>query len=125
VVARYNLFDGQETAARERAARAELRSAELALRQLEAELAFQLARAQLLLAQADQRFTVAHLAVEQAEESARLTRERFQAGRALSAELIGVEARLAEVRLQLATAESAQVSTRIALRRAQGAPLIP
>jgi outer membrane protein TolC len=125
VVARYNLFDGQETAARERAARAELRSAELALRQLEAEMAFELARAQLLLTQADQRFTVAQLAVEQAEESARLTRERFQAGRALSAELIGVEARLAEVRLQLATAESARISTRIALRRAQGAPLIP
>ena len=125
IVARYNLFDASESASRSRAARAELRAAETALRKLESELAFDLARARLLVGQADNRLSVARLSVEQADESARLTRERFQAGRALSAELIGVEARLAESRLQLAAAESDQVAARVALRRAQGQPLLP
>lgn len=125
IVARYNLIDGRETAARSRAARAELRAAETALRKLEAEMAFDLARTKLLVGQADNRLRVARLAVEQADESARLTRERFQAGRALSAELIGVEARLADASLQLAAAESDQVAARVALRRAQGRPLLP
>lgn len=125
VVAHYNLFDARESASRSRAARAELRAAETAFRKLESELAFDLARAQLLVAQADNRQSVARLAVEQAAESARLTRERFQIGRALSAELIGVEARLAESRLQLVSAESDQVTARVAVRRAQGQPLLP
>lgn len=125
VVARYNLFDGQESSSRSRAARAELRAAETSLRQVEAEMAFDLARSRLLREQADNRVRVSAQAVEQADESARLTRERFQAGKALSAELISVEARLAEARLQLAAAESDQVSARIALRRALAQPLFP
>lgn len=125
IVARYNLFDGQEAASRSRAARAELRAAETSLRKLETEMAFDLARARLLREQADNRLRVSAQAVEQADESARLTRERFQAGKALSAELISVEARLAEARLQLAAAVSDQVSARIALRRAMAQPLFP
>ena len=125
VVARYNLIDGQESSSRSRAARAELRAAEIALRKLEAEMGFDLARARLLSGQADSRIRVSAMAVEQADESARLTRERFQAGKALSAELISVEARLAEARLQLAAAESDQVSARIALRRALAQSLFP
>ena len=125
VVARYNLIDGHESSSRSRAARAELRAAEIALRKLEAEMGFDLARARLLSGQADSRIRVSAMAVEQADESARLTRERFQAGKALSAELISVEARLAEARLQLAAAESDQVSARIALRRALAQPLFP
>jgi outer membrane protein TolC len=125
VVARYPLFDGRESSARSRAARAELRAAEAALRKTESDLAFDLARARLAIGQADNRLRVARLAVEQADESARLTRERFQAGRALSAELIGVEARLADARLQLIAAESDQVAARVALRRAEGRPLLP
>jgi outer membrane protein TolC len=125
VVARYNLFDGQESSSRSRAARAELRAAEVSLRKIEAEMGFDLARARLFREQADNRLRVSAMAVEQADESARLTRERFQAGKALSAELISVEARLAEARLQLAAAESDQVSARIALRRALAQPLFP
>ena len=125
VVARYNLIDGHESSSRSRAARAELRAAEIALRKLEAEMGFDLARARLLSVQADSRIRVSAMAVEQADESARLTRERFQAGKALSAELISVEARLAEARLQLAAAESDQVSARIALRRALAQSLFP
>jgi outer membrane protein TolC len=125
LVARYNIFDAQESASRTRAARAELRAAELSLRKMEAEMDFDLARAKLLVEQADSRLRVSRLAVEQADESARLTRERFQAGRALSAELIGVESRLADARMQLAAAESEQVASRIALRRACGQSLFP
>jgi outer membrane protein TolC len=47
IVGRLNLFDGQETAGRQRAARAELRAAELALRRLEEDLAFDHERARL------------------------------------------------------------------------------
>ena len=125
LVGRYSLFDAQETASRERAARAELRAAEASLRKLESEMAFELARARLLRGQAEGRLKVGEQAVAQAEESARLTRERFQAGKALSAELISVEARLAEARLQLASAESDLVAARVALRRAAALPLFP
>ena len=125
VFARYNLFDGQESSSRSRAARSELRAAEVSLRKIEAEMGFDLARARLFREQADSRLQVSAMAVEQADESARLTRDRFQAGKALSAELISVEARLAEARLQLAAAESDQVSARIALRRALAQPLFP
>jgi outer membrane protein TolC len=124
IVGRLNLFDGHETAGRQRAARAELRAAELALRRLEADLAFDHERARLGREHAAKRRQVGLLAVRQAEESAALTRERFQAGKALSAELITVEARLAEARLQLAIAESELISSDLAFRRAAGLPLL-
>jgi len=125
LVGRYNLFDAQETSSRVRAARAELRAAELSLRKLEAEMAFDLAKARLTATQADARVPVARQAVGLAEESARLTHERFDAGKALSAELIAVEARLAESRLLLLSAESEQVVARLSLRRALALPLFP
>jgi len=125
LVGRLNLFDGQETAGRQRAARAELRAAELALRRLEADLAFDHERARLGREHAAKRRQVGLLAVSQAAESAELTRARFQAGKALSAELITVEARLADARLQLAAAEADLISSDLAYRRAAGLPLIP
>lgn len=125
LVGRYSLFDAQETASRERAARAELRAAEASLRKVEAEMAFDLARARLLRGQAEGRLKVGAQALAQAEESARLTRERFQVGKVLSAELISVEARLAEARLQFAAAESDLVAARVALRRSAALPLFP
>jgi outer membrane protein TolC len=124
-VGRYFLFDGHETTARERTARAELRAAEAGLQQVEAEMAFDLARSQLLQQQIVQRLKLAKLSVEQAAESARLTRERFKAGKVLSAELIAVEARLADVQMQLALVEGEQVAAQIALRRSLGLSLFP
>ena len=108
----------------ERAARAELRAAELALRRLEEDLAFDHERARLGREHAAKRRQVGLLAVSQAGESADLTRARFQAGKALSAELITVEARLADARLQLAAAEADLISSDLAYRRAAGLPLI-
>jgi outer membrane protein TolC len=125
LVGRYFLFDGHETVARERTARAELRAAEAGLQQVEAEMAFDLARSQLLQQQIVQRLKLAKLSLEQAAESARLTRERFKAGKVLSAELIAVEARLADMQMQLALVEGEQVAAQIALRRSLGLSLFP
>jgi outer membrane protein TolC len=58
--------------------------------------------------------------VAQAEESARLSRERFSAGALLSAELIGVESRLAEARVQLAQTIAAERVALAELRLALG-----
>jgi outer membrane protein TolC len=84
-----------------------------------------LARTQLLQQQIVQRLKLAKLSVEQAAESARLTRERFKAGKVLSAELIAVEARLADMQMQLALVEGEQVAAQIALRRSLGLSLFP
>jgi outer membrane protein TolC len=123
VVGRYRLWDGRQNQAQERVARAELRAAEAKLHQVEAEMAFDLERARLMKEQVEQRLKLVTLAASQAEESVRLTRERFKVGKVLSNELIAVEARWAETKLQVALTEGEQVATQIALRRALGLPL--
>ena len=114
------LFDGNQNnsriaaaAARERAALEKVRRTELSLRmELEqARLSHELALAQK---------EVAAKQVEQAIEAAELSRERFSAGTLLSTELIGVESRLIDTRVQLAIATSQERLAMAHLRRVSG-----
>ena len=61
-------------------------------------------------------------AVEQAAESARLTRDRFEQGLALSTQLIDSETALVAVRVRRAEAESDQRIAVAALRKALALP---
>jgi outer membrane protein TolC len=63
-------------------------------------------------------------AVAQAEESAALSRARFEKGALLTADLIGVESRLIETRMRRAVAVADERIALAELRRALGlAPL--
>ena len=59
-------------------------------------------------------------AVEQAEESAALSRARFEKGALLTADLIGVESRLIETRMRRVVAGADERLALAELRRALG-----
>ena len=67
--------------------------------------------------------TVSTRAVEQADESATLTRARFEKGAVLIADLIGVEGRLIEARMRRAVAAADERIALAELRGALGFPL--
>jgi outer membrane protein TolC len=79
-------------------------------------------QARLAVNEANERLTVSHQAVEQAEESAQLTRNRFEQGLALSTQLIDAETALLEARFRRAEAESDQRIAIAALRKALAVP---
>ena len=64
-------------------------------------------------------------AVEQAEESAALTRARFEKEAVLTADLIGVEGRLLEARLRRTAAAADEHMALVELRRALGLQPLP
>jgi len=85
-------------------------------------LDFEVEQARLDLKAADERLTVSSKTVEQAEESAKLTRGRFEQGLALSTQLIDSETALLAARVRLAEAESDQRIAVAALRKALALP---
>ncbi len=114
------IFDGHRAKseinaakAREKATLEQVHRTELSLQMEleEARLAHQLAIAQK---------NVAAKQVDQAIEAAELSRERFAAGTLLSTELIGVESRLIDSRVQLAIATSQERMALAHLRRVSG-----
>jgi outer membrane protein TolC len=118
------VFDGGETAARVRLAEAELAQVRAALRQAELGLALETERARLGHAAARERLAVSARTVDQAEESAALSRARFEQGALLAADLIGAESRLVEARLRRSVAEADERLALAELHRALGfAPL--
>ena len=118
------IFDGKLSRGRVREAEAEQAQAQESLRKLELALALQLDQARLASALAREQLAVTETLVAQADESARISRERFAAGSLLSAELIGVETRLTEARMRRAVAQSAEKIATLELRRAAGLPLL-
>lgn len=120
-----NIFDGGQTAARVRVAAAELAQAEARLRQARLGLTLEIVRARLAHESARERLAVTAGAVAQAEESATLSRNRFEAGVLLAADLIGVEARLLEARLHRIEAEADERLAVARLRVALGLAPLP
>ena len=118
------IFDGKLSRGRIREAEAEQAQAQEGLRKLELALALQLDQARLASNLAREQLAVTETLVAQADESARISRERFAAGSLLSAELIGVETRLTEARMRRAVAQAAEKIAAIELRRAAGLPLL-
>lgn len=118
----YRLFEGKKTAADVARAMAELAAVRAQRKKVELDMNLEIKQADLSYHQAEQRFLVTEKMVEQAEESARLSRSRFRQGVILSSELIDVEMRLTDARVRQSVAR-ANIKVAIAdLRRAMGLP---
>lgn len=116
----YNLFNGHRTSAE--VSRATAKLAELREQRHKLELAFnyEIEQASLALQQAEERLQVTKKMVEQAVESARLSRERFKEGVILASDLIEVENRLTDARVHNLMARASRRIAIADLRRSAG-----
>jgi len=121
----YNLFDGQRTSAEVARAHAQLVEAKDQKRKTELAIGLEVEQAQLALRNADERLLVMERTVEQAQESARINRERFSEGLVLSADIIAVENRLTDAMVRRTFAETARRVAVADLRRAIGLDQFP
>ena len=85
-------------------------------------IGLEIEEALLNLQQAGERLQVTRKMVELAEESARLSRERFREGVILSSNLIDAENRLTDARVHTSLAKAARAIAIADLRRASGLP---
>lgn len=122
VMLQWDLWDGFSTRAKAREANANLESTREEQRKLRLALDFETEQARLDFKAANERLTVTEKAIEQAEESAKLTRGRFEQGLALSTQLIDSETALVAARVRRAEAESDQRIAIAALRKALALP---
>jgi outer membrane protein TolC len=122
VMAQWDLWDGFLTRSKTREAKSNLESAREEQRKLRLALDFEVEQARLDLKAADERLAVSSKTVEQAAESAKLTRGRFEQGLALSTQLIDSETALVSARVRRAEAESDQCIAIAALRKALALP---
>ena len=119
-----NVFDGGRTSGRVRQAIAELAQAKDELRKAELTLGLEVERARLAYTDAQELLRVTTDVVAQAEESAALSRARFEKGVLLTSELIGSEGRLIEARLSRVLAAADERIALVELRRALGLPAV-
>lgn len=115
-----NLFDGGTTTGKIRQGNAELTQVKEMLRRATLGIGLEVEQARLAHIDAAERLAVSARAVEQAEESARLSRARFAKEALLTAELIGVESRRLEARLRRTVAAADERLALVELRRALG-----
>jgi outer membrane protein TolC len=118
----WDIWDGNLTRAKAREARENLESAREEQRKVRLALGLEVEQARLELEATNERLVVTQQAVSQAQESAGLTRARFQYGAALSTQLIDAEAALVSARVHRAEAEADQRIAIAALRKAVGLP---
>jgi len=120
-----NVFDGGQTSGKIRQARAELAQAKEMLRKMTLGVGLEVEQARLAHEDAAERLAVSAKAVDQAEESAALSRARFEKEALLTADLIGVESRLIEARLRRTVASADERVALVELRRALGLDPLP
>jgi outer membrane protein len=120
-----NLFDGGQTSGKIRQGNAELTQVKELLRKATLGIALEVEQACLAHVDAAERLAVSARAVEQAEESAHLSRARFEKEALLTADLIGVESRFLEARLRRTIAAADERLALIELRRALGLDPLP
>ncbi|HUJ45084.1 MAG TPA: TolC family protein [Opitutaceae bacterium] len=120
-----NVFDGGQTSGKIRQATAELEQVKEMFRKAMLGLGLEVEQARLAHDEAVERLAVTARAVAQAEESAALSRARFEKGALLAADLIGVEGRLIEARMRRAVAVADERIAVAELRRTLGlTPLV-
>jgi outer membrane protein len=120
-----NVFDGGQTTGKVHQAAAELEQVKEMLRKATLGISLEIEQARLAHDEAVERLAVTARMVEQAEESAALSRARFEKGALLTADLIGVEGRLIEARMRRAVAVADERIVLAELRRALGlTPLV-
>ena len=117
-----NVFDGGQTSGKIRQATAELEQVKEMLRKATLGLSLEVEQAHLAHDEAVERLAVSAQTVEQAGESAALSRARFEKGALLAADLIGVESRLIEARMRRAVAAADERLALTEWRRALGLP---
>jgi outer membrane protein len=122
ILLRWDLWDGFSTRARVRQAAAELESVRAEEQKLRLDLALEADRARLELQAATERLAVSGKVVASATENARLVRERFEQGLALSIQLIDAETALVGARVRRVDALSDQRIAVAAVRKALGLP---
>jgi outer membrane protein TolC len=118
----WDIWDGFSTRDRKREAEANFESAREEQRKVRLAVDLEVEQARLDINAAEERLTVSSKAVEQAQESAMLTRNRFDQGLALSTQLIDSESALVAARVRRAEAESDQRIAIAALRKALALP---
>jgi len=116
----YRLFEGHKTVADIARARALLATIRAQRDKVELGMDLEVKQADLNHRQAVQRLQVTEKMVEQAEESARLSRTRFQEGVILSSDLIDVETRLSDALVRQSVAKATIRIATADLRRAMG-----
>ena len=120
-----NVFDGGQTKGKIRQATAELAQVKEMMRKATLGIGLEVEQARLAVADARERLAVSGRSVEQATESAALSRARFEKGALLTADLIGVESRLIEARMRRTVAEADERLALAELRRALGLAPLP
>jgi len=118
----YRLFEGNRTSADIAGAMAALATIRAQRKKAELGMDLEVKQADLSYRQAVQRLEVTKKMVEQAEESARLSRTRFKEGVILSSDLIDVEMRLTDARVRQSVARANIKIASADLRRAMGLP---
>jgi outer membrane protein len=118
----WDLWDGNLTRGKVQEARANLALEREGQRKLRLALDLEVEQARLNLNSAAGRLTVTERAVEQATESVRLTRTRFENGAALMTQLIDAETALVGARVRRAEALADQRIAVAALRKALALP---
>ena len=119
-----NIFDGGQISAKIRQSASEVAQVKEMLRKATLGIGLEVEQARLAHATAGERLLVTDQVVAQAEESAALSRARFEKGLLLSADLIGVEGRLIEARMRRAFAAADERIAIADYRRALGLPLL-
>jgi len=120
-----NVWDGGQTNGKIRQSSAELIQVKEMLRKATLGIGLEVEQARLAHVSATERLAVSARAVEQAEESATLSRARFEKEALLTADLIGVESRLLESRLRRTVAAVDERLAIVELRRALGLTPLP
>lgn len=115
-----NLFDGQRTTSQVLKVQTDLLIAQEELRKLQLNIALDIEQAKLTYERAKQRIKVTAKSNEQAEESAQLSRARFEQGVILSSDLINIETRLTEANMRRAIALADERVALADLNRALG-----
>ncbi len=118
----YRLFEGYKTSADVAGAMAELSAVRAQRQKIELGMDLEVKQADLNYRQALQRLQVTEKMVEQAAESARLSRTRFKEGVILASDLIDVEMRHTDARVSYSVAKANIKVAMADLRRAMGLP---
>jgi outer membrane protein TolC len=118
----YSLFDGGKTTSAIALAEARVRETKALEAKTILALDLEIQQAELEYSQAKQRLQVTEKMVTVAEETARLSRERFKEGVILAIDLIDVETRLTDALARRSSAKTMHLIARANLRRAMGLP---
>lgn len=119
---KWNIWDGRETHGKVGEAGAGLEIAREMERKTRLAIDLEAGRARLAMKEATERLGVTEKTVSLAEESLRLTRARFEEGRALTTQLIDAETALTGARVRHITAQTDQQIAIAAYRHALGLP---